>query len=99
MVKICLSPVVSSRVEPCVAKYRLLRTDTGYGVELFFFCLSARRYDPLFRFWRGEARPRGGGSDLARASAPFRRRRLALHRQGRTRRRTERGRLYRLTRR
>lgn len=57
MVKICLSPVVSSRIEPCVAKYRLLRTDTGYGVELFFFCLSARRYDPLFRFWRGEARP------------------------------------------
>lgn len=68
MVEIQLSPALSDCTEPSVGKYELRRVDTGYGVELLFFCLSARRYDPLFRLWRGEALP----GDAAAAEALFR---------------------------
>lgn len=68
MVEIHLLPVTSLCTEPGVGKYKLLRTDTGRSAELLFYCLSAYRYDPLFRLWRGEAK----AGDTAAAQTLFR---------------------------
>ena len=74
MIEIRLFPDGDNCAEPFVGKYTLRRNDTGYSVELLFFCLSAHRYDPLFRLWRGETRPgdRPAAEALLRAQLKLR---------------------------